>query len=241
MISPLAQRELLEFAQLPSTQTYLCELVKAGSPVGGVLCHHQTQGRGRFDRVWVSPPDSSLTVSLAFHDYPFRADETPRVPPHLIGMAVGLAVAAALRAQIRWPNDVTLHGRKLSGILTELVARPDGARIAVVGIGVNLTQDAFPPELSETATSLVLERGEAPSANVLLRSMLAEVERLPEPTSWSVLDPIWRLFDATPGKKYKVGDQEATALGVGSEGQLLCHIEGETHAVLAAEALFGAG
>lgn len=239
MISPLRSRELLEFAELPSTQTYLCELVRAGSSVGGVIVRHQTQGRGRFDRVWVSPPDSSLTVSLAFHDYPFVPGSTPAVPPHLIGMAVGLAVAGALKAQIRWPNDITLHGKKLSGILTELIPTPSGSRIAVVGIGINLTQEAFPPELAETATSLTLERGATPSARQILDLITGQIERMPDPTSWSVLDPIWRLYDATPGKRYKVGERESTALGVGSDGQLLCEIEGETHSVLAAEALFG--
>ncbi len=239
MRSPLASRELLEFDALASTQTTLAQLVKDGSPVGGVLAHNQTAGRGRFDRVWLSEPDVSLTVSLAFHDYAFKDVSKAPVPPHLIGMAFGLAAAGALRTQIRWPNDLAIEGRKVAGILAELIPNPNGEWVPVVGIGVNLSQKCFDPSVATIATSLALEHGEAPAPRAALERIMKRLEGMPEPTSWQVLDPIWRLFDATRGKKYRVGEEESTAIGVGTDGQLICEVAGETRMVVAAEAIFG--
>jgi hypothetical protein len=76
----------------------------------------------------------------------------------------------------------------------------------------------------------------------LLLGICKRLETLPEPTSWANFDPIWRIFDSTPGKHYRLADgRTGVAIGIGSEGELLCSIDGETESVLAADALFGTG
>jgi BirA family biotin operon repressor/biotin-[acetyl-CoA-carboxylase] ligase len=216
-----------------STQAEAQRLLANREPVGIVLAANQTAGRGRFTREWVSAPGRSLTMSLVFGNY---ADH-PK--PWLIGMAAAVAVAGATRAQLRWPNDLSLRGKKLGGILTEVV-EDDRRRVAIVGVGVNLRPVELPPELAGSVTDLESERGAAPSAADLARTILEHLERLPEPDSWAALAPVWGLFDATPGKKYRDGQGRVlVAIGIGSDGELIASHEGETETVLAADALFG--
>lgn len=150
-------------------------------------------------------------------------------------MSIAVAVASSLHAQLRWPNDVTIGGRKLAGVLTEIKHG-----VPVVGVGVNLNQAEFPPDLSEKATSILLARGHAVDPEIALAGIMAAVLDMPEPDSWDVLKPIWNLFDATPGKAYRLADgQESVAIGIGPDGELITSVEGETTSVLAADALFG--
>jgi BirA family biotin operon repressor/biotin-[acetyl-CoA-carboxylase] ligase len=155
-------------------------------------------------------------------------------------MSVAVAAAGVLRCRLRWPNDLVIDNRKVGGILTELITDGQGRRIPVVGVGVNLNQSEFPEELVEIATSLAIAHGGRFEPETVGRTILARLSDLPEPTSWSDLAPIWSLFDATPGKTFRLPDDRvATALGIGSEGQLMCSVEGESCSVLAAEAIFG--
>jgi BirA family biotin operon repressor/biotin-[acetyl-CoA-carboxylase] ligase len=220
--------------EVGSTQDAAKKLLEEGSDVSIVMAHNQVTGRGRLGRQWVSKPYDSLTTSFIFHDY---ADH-PR--PYLVGMALAIAVAAATHSELRWPNDVIFGLRKAGGILTELFTNSAGKKVPVVGIGINMNQTEFPEPIQEIATSLALEHGRPYSADALVRLILEGIERLPEPKTWADLRPAWDLFDRTPGKLYRLPSGEmAVGLGIGSEGQLLCSVDGESRTVLAAEALFG--
>jgi len=237
MKSPLCEGKWLEFDEVSSTQDQAIQLLRDpnGPKPGVVLAKRQTAGRGRFDRTWFSQPGDSLTLSLVFHAY---ADH-PR--PWLIGMAVAAATAAALHCRLNWPNDLVHERRKLGGILTQLVADPKGRLIPVVGVGINLNITEFPEEIRETATSLALIRPGNYDPGVVAKSLIERIELLPEPDAWSDLSPVWRLFDCTPGKNYRLTDGTvAVGIGIGSEGELICSVQGETQSVLAADALFGA-
>lgn len=233
MRSPLASSILVEYDQVESTQDLAIADVKDGGSAGVILAFDQTKGRGRFDREWISHPGESLTMSLIFREY---ADH-PK--PHLIGMAMAIAAAGAIHSQIRWPNDLTIHQRKVGGILTELISDPSGRLIPVVGIGINLNQTTFPPEIADLATSVHLQTHRVYDPREMASAIINRMATLPEPNNWTDLAIPWSLFDDTPGKRYKLfSGEEGTALSVGGEGQLLCAVDGETVAVLAAEALF---
>lgn len=220
--------------EVESTQDIAAEILTSGWPVGGVIARDQTKGRGRFGRVWKSQPGDSLTMSLIFRDY---ADH-PK--PYLVGMAVAIAAAGVLHGQLRWPNDLTESGLKLGGILTEMIIDVTGRRVPVVGVGINLNQREFPEEIAHLATSAALVHGGSYDAVHIAKKIVDRLESLPEPTGWDVLAPIWNLFDATPGKRFRLmSGEEAVALGIGSEGQLLCSVDGESQAVMAADAIFG--
>lgn len=225
---------ILEFKELPSTQDKAAELLQSGENVGVVFAEHQSKGRGRFQREWVSQPGDSMTASFVFTQYP----DHPQ--PWLIGMSLALAVAGTLRTQLQWPNDVTIGGKKLGGILTELHTNDKGQKIPVIGVGLNLNQTKFPQPIGEFATSLAQQRDSLYDARTVLQTIHDAIEATPEPDSWECLEPAWMLFDDTPGKLYKLPDgKEATAIGLGPNGQLICAVEGETQSVLAAEAIFG--
>jgi BirA family biotin operon repressor/biotin-[acetyl-CoA-carboxylase] ligase len=224
--------EVLE--ETASTQAVAAERLLQGAPTGVVFTHHQTAGRGRFDRKWHSQRGDSLTFSLVFSAY---ADH-PR--PYLVGMAVAAAAAGVVHCQLRWPNDLIEGDRKVGGILTDLLPDADGRRVPVVGVGINLNQTEFPEEIADRATSLHLLHGGAFDAEQVARKIVRRLEVLPEPNAWSDLWPVWELFDATPGKSYRLPTgEDAVGLGIGSEGQLLASVEGESRAIFAAEALFG--
>ncbi|MBS2939085.1 biotin--[acetyl-CoA-carboxylase] ligase [Nocardioides sp. J2M5] len=160
----------------PSTNAALAARARAGEAPGLVLVtEHQTAGRGRLDRVWETPPRSSLTFSVLLRpDLP--ADAWPWLP-----LLTGYAVQAALADRLpdiglKWPNDVLVDGRKVAGILVERVETADGP-VAVVGVGINVDQtlDELPVAL---ATSVSLETGEPVERTGLLGQVLGSLHGL---------------------------------------------------------------
>lgn len=234
MKSPLDLGIWVSFDEVASTQQVAAEHLQRGEPVGVIFAREQTAGKGRFGRVWHSKEGDSLTMSLIFREY---ADHPA---PYLIGMAVACAAAGALHSELQWPNDLVFGDKKVGGILTELLPDEKGRPVPVVGVGVNLNQKSFPAEIADRAISMALYRGGSYDAETLGRTILERLCLLPEPHTWSDLQPIWMLFDHTPGKSYRLADgTEAIALGVGPEGRLICAANGESTSVMAAEAIFG--
>jgi len=235
MTSALGSGPLLSFPVLPSTQDKAAELLAKGESVGIVLAHQQTKGRGRLQRTWLSEPGASLTASFvmtAYADWP---------KPFLVGMAVAVAAAGVLHCHLQWPNDLVIGPHKLGGILTELVPDKKGRKIPVVGIGVNLNQKAFPPEIADRAVSLFLDRGGEYIPETVARQIDERLTSLPDPHEWQDLQPHWAAFDLTRGKSYELPDgRRALAIEIGHDGRLVAAIEGEPIEVLAADAIFGA-
>lgn len=168
-------------------------------------------------------------MSIAFRDY---ADH-PR--PWLIGMATAVAAASVIHCRLRWPNDLFLDDKKAGGVLTEVFQG-----IPVVGVGINVNVVEFPTELTPHATSLALHRPSEYDVRTIAQDIVSRLDDLPEPDHWEPLQPIWSLFDDTPGKHYRLlSGEEALAIGIGPEGELVCSVDGETTMVMAAEAILG--
>lgn len=159
-------------ASTGSTNADLAARARDGAASGSVLVSaHQSAGRGRFDRVWQAPPDTSVAVSVLVR---------PRSPMERWGwlsMLAGMAVTDALRsvagldAGLKWPNDVLVGERKICGILSEAVPVGDGMA-AVVGMGLNvaLTTDELPVP---TATSVRLAGSDADAADLVAGLLVA--------------------------------------------------------------------
>jgi BirA family biotin operon repressor/biotin-[acetyl-CoA-carboxylase] ligase len=159
-------------AESPSTNAHVAERARAGEPAGLVVAaEHQTAGRGRLDRVWVTPPRAALTVSLLVEPTGVPVGRWPWLPL-LTGLAVvdGVRRAAGVDASLKWPNDVLVGERKVAGILVELVDRPAGPA-AVVGIGLNVSATAAELPV-ETATSLALAGATSLDRTALLQALL---------------------------------------------------------------------
>ena len=142
--------EIRRFTSVDSTNRHLL-LEAAGGRGEGVVAvaDEQTAGRGRHGRTWTAAPGAALLVSVLL-----RPDLAPE-RLHLVTLAAGVAAAVAVQetagfdARLKWPNDLVVDDRKLAGILAE----SDGMGALVVGMGLNLRSDAFPPEIAEIATA----------------------------------------------------------------------------------------
>ena len=235
MRSPLASGQWIEIDEVTSTQDVAREsLLEPSQSAGVIFAAQQTRGRGRFDRAWFSEKGNSLTMSLICRE---QANH-PRA--WLVGMAVAAASAAVIHSRLRWPNDLYLDGKKVGGVLTEIMPDHQGRSVPVVGLGINLDVLEFPADIAVHATSLALHRPGVHEPREVGKAIVERLGDMPEPEHWSDLQPIWTLFDDTPGKRYRlISGEEAVAIGIGPEGELVCAVEGETTMVMAAEAILG--
>jgi len=136
------------FSSTVSTNLVALEWLENGSPDGSIIfADHQSSGRGRFDRKWVTQPGSSIAVSIIV-----RPDTREQKYLPLFSPLAGIALADVLKhnlqldAQIKWPNDVLIDRMKTAGILTETVWNAEVLLGLVVGIGVNVFPQSIPPK-----------------------------------------------------------------------------------------------
>jgi BirA family biotin operon repressor/biotin-[acetyl-CoA-carboxylase] ligase len=170
--------EILHFDSLPSTNDRARDLALAGAAEGTVIvAGRQTAGRGRLGRAWSSPAGEGLYLSIILR---------PEVRPanaSVITLAAAVAVAETLsldfgaRADIKWPNDVLVAGRKICGILVESAIEGDRIQHAILGIGVNLAQEDFPEEIRQSATSLLKETGKRVAPGEILEPLFERLDR----------------------------------------------------------------
>lgn len=180
-------RRVLYFQVLSSTMDEAARLAREGAEEGTVvLAEEQTAARGRFQRKWVSQT-GNLYVSILLRPSPSALQYTSI----LSGLAVARAIrkSTGLKPTIKWPNDVRLRGKKVSGILVENSLEGNRVEHAVVGIGINVALDPSTiAELADIATSLNLEAGRVVDRESVLRSLLQEMDNLYLPLKKS---PTW--------------------------------------------------
>ncbi len=167
------------FYKIGSTNTAAMAAAADGIDEGSVfLAEEQTAGRGRGSNSWESERSSGIYCSVVLR---------PPLPPSdvlVLTLAAGLAVRAALMqveprvsADLKWPNDVLIKGRKVCGILTEMHAEVTRVRHIVVGIGINVNQKSFPKDLESLATSLRMETGSKCSRVEVAAALLKSLDR----------------------------------------------------------------
>ena len=211
-----------------STNDLAKQLADGGASHGTVvIAGHQTSGRGRLGRSFHSPADCGIYLTVIL-----RPGCTADKLMHLTcaaGVAMCNAVEAATgyRPGIKWINDLVAENRKLGGILAELSLAPDGTvRYAVVGIGINCNQQAFPEELENIAISLDMATGKGTDRAQLAAAMVAQLERMSNMllSEKSAIMAQYRRDCVTLGREITVirGDDRraATATGVDDEGGL---------------------
>jgi BirA family transcriptional regulator, biotin operon repressor / biotin---[acetyl-CoA-carboxylase] ligase len=223
-------KRFLHFFKIDSTNRIAMELGYAGEPEGTlVLAEEQTAGRGRAGRSWHSERGTGLYFTLLLR---------PRLAPAqapLLTMLAGLSAHAAIQGLtgltpgLKWPNDLLLNGKKVGGILTEMHAEPSVVRFVIVGIGINVNQEKFPPELASIATSLRKESGKMNYRLELLVRLLRQFESdynrfLREGPSF-VVERFQRASNFANGRRVRVetGAESyvGTTAGLSPEGLLL--------------------
>jgi BirA family biotin operon repressor/biotin-[acetyl-CoA-carboxylase] ligase len=221
-----------------STNERARELVEAGAPGGTVLtAREQTAGRGRQGRVWTAPEGKALLYSAILRPL----DERHLLLPLSVPLAV-CAAAEALRpgieCQVKWPNDVWLERRKLSGILIE--AKPqDGWAVIGVGLNLSIAPDEFPSDLRQPAVSLFGATTETRGGS--RRSLPAvatqALNRHLDHWVWAAEEEIlaeWRRRDGLRGREVGWEDGSGVADGIDDRGNLVVVVPGGARVSLGA-------
>jgi len=228
----------LLLTETASTNDVVREQARKGARAGFlVAASRQTRGRGRLGRIWESPPNQGLYVSILLRpDWPCVEAGKLTILSSVAAVDAVEAIAG-FRPQIKWPNDLVAHGKKLAGILIE--TEPNGSRLAfaVVGLGINVSQQTgdFPPELRSLATSLRLATGHSfRRADVLVATLHALQKRLDRP--FAEAREAWAASSLTLGQRVVLttsrGRRHGQALGLDESGALLLRTDtGEVEAV----------
>ena len=223
--------KIQHYFRIGSTNVEAMQAGSNGSSEGSVfLAEEQLSGRGRAGHTWTSPPSTGIYCSILLR---------PTLPPAdalLLSLMAGLAVASAVeqtanvKPDLRWPNDLMIADKKFCGILTEMNAEVTRVRYAVIGIGINVNQPEFPPELAEIAISLRIFAGKEWSrvelTTALLQSLDREYRALISDVS-AAREGIFRRFEANSsyarGKHVRVdedGGYEGVTAGLDTRGFL---------------------
>jgi BirA family biotin operon repressor/biotin-[acetyl-CoA-carboxylase] ligase len=212
-------KNLHYFEQVSSTNDIVRELASKGAPEGTlVIADAQTSGRGRMARSWIAPPGSALLMSLLFR---------PQLSPERIYrpvMACGLAIAESCEqasgqpAYIKWPNDVQIGGKKISGILPESALSSAQIDWIVMGMGINVNM-SFPlhDPLAESAASIRTVLGTEFNRAELLAQVIAGIWKWVQKIENSALDEAWRGRCVTLGQKIQAETPSGKLVGTAEE------------------------
>ncbi len=171
-------RKIIHYFRTDSTNNVALRLAARGAEHGTVvLSEEQTAGRGRLGRSWYSEKSSGIYASVIL-----RPPLSPAAAPILTlvaGLAAHQAVTAVtgLAVDLRWPNDLLVAGKKVSGILTEMSAELDRLHAVVLGFGINVNHREMPAEMKAFATSLRIEGRKTYSRAQILVTLLKELDR----------------------------------------------------------------
>jgi BirA family transcriptional regulator, biotin operon repressor / biotin---[acetyl-CoA-carboxylase] ligase len=226
----LPGRAILFYDTIDSTMN-----AAAGRPLGTiVLAAEQTAGQGRHGHSWHSEAGNGLYCSIVLQ------------PAPMLTLALGLATAEAITAvtgmvcDLRWPNDVMIGGKKAAGILVQLVDN-----LAIGGIGINVSHNTFPAEITAQATSLRLQSGRDFSREDLLTSLIPAVDSFTQMDDASILRLFARASSYASGRRVIVerpeGPIEGVTAGLDSSGFLVIRKDDGTETLVLAGGVRAAG
>ncbi|SKC92874.1 biotin--[acetyl-CoA-carboxylase] ligase [Maledivibacter halophilus] len=171
--------DIYYFKTIDSTNNYGKKLALDGALEGTiVLSDEQTGGRGRLGRAWVSPPGTSISMSIILRPtiYPNEAAKITEITAAAVANAISRVTK--LKTGIKWPNDIIINSKKVCGILTEMSAEINSINYVIVGMGINVNINEFPDEINNVATSLKKELNMEISRKELVINIVNEFEKL---------------------------------------------------------------
>lgn len=241
-------KNLYVYNEVKSTNTVAKFLAMNGAENGTVvISEKQTDARGRSGKSWESPL-GGIWLSIILQPNVHYS----KLP--LITLATGVAVAKAIErtgitsSEIKWPNDIMLHGKKVCGILTEAVTKFNTIENVIIGVGIDANIDIsdFPEELQDGTTTLADELGRKEDENTLIRIFLEEFEKISELFNNEGFEEIlkeWRKRSYSIGKIVEVREPfnknyDAYVVGIGKEGALIVEkIDGTLNKVISGECI----
>ena len=209
--------KLYYFDSIDSTNEYAKSLINKAPEGTVILADQQTEGKGRFEKKWYSPADG-IWMSVILR------------PPDisLISIAAGISVCEGLHmmgilAGLKWPNDILLNGKKIGGILTEIVDET-----VILGIGLNLNIRRFPKELMSIASSVFLETKKHLDKKMVFDLICKQLDDWYAVLKSSKIKRLlekWRLYTVLLGQEVTIemGEKELTGrvLDISNDGGLM--------------------
>ena len=245
-------RKIYYFDTIDSTQKFALGLATKPRENGSiVIAERQTHGRGRQNRKWVSPRGGIwLSILLKPNFEVYQASLFPMATS--LALCMSIEKTLGIKPKLRWPNDVTLNGKKVAGILVDGSVQSNKIDYLVIGIGINFR--VSPREISKNikgatygVTTLVGAKSDV-EPTVLLQSLLAEIETIYNKMISGNLKGIkeeWEKRSSTLGKRVKIlttgSEVSGKAVGLSEEGALLVLSRGRTHRVLVGDVLIQSG
>lgn len=241
-------KDIYIFNEVMSTNTIAKFLSMNGVGNGAVIISEkQTKARGRSGKNWESPL-GGVWLSIILNPNVNHS----KIP--LITLATGVAVENTLKrigvknAEIKWPNDILIHGKKVCGILTEAITSFNTIESVIIGVGIdaNISIENFPEELRENMTTLNDEIGEKVDENLLIKLFLEEFEKISEQfinEEYETILKEWRKNSYTIGKIVEVHEPfskpyDGYVLGISRDGSLVVEkIDGTLEKVISGECI----
>jgi BirA family biotin operon repressor/biotin-[acetyl-CoA-carboxylase] ligase len=224
-------RQIQVFEETTSTNDVMARIGRSGAKEGVVVfAESQTKGRGRMGRTWISPARKGLWFSILLRPAIQPQAATQFTIAAANSLVRGIKAQTGVNAEIKWPNDILIRGKKIAGILTEMSAELDHLKELILGVGidVNLEASAFPAELRKIATSIRIESGQmvdrAGLAVAILRELDVDYERIQHGEFDAIADE-WLRHCTTIGAQVsiRVGDRvvRGVAEALDGDGALL--------------------
>jgi len=228
------QQAFRYYASVDSTNDIAMQWLKEGATQGSVvIADEQRNGRGRKGRTWSTPPGVAIALSVIL--------KPPAEHANQLSMLAALAVvdlcayAGIQNVGIKWPNDVQINGKKVSGILPEAAWEGDELRGVVLGIGVNVRVQ-FEGDLAQTATNLEPESGKSLDRADLIGYLLERINFWSSQIDTAVVFEAWRNRLNTIGQRVQVESIRGIAQAVDRSGALLIKTsDGSIQRVLAGD------
>lgn len=220
---PEIRDKILHFQEVETTMDRAKELARKGAPhLSCVVAEHQTKGRGRLNRNWISSR-GGLWFTLILR---------PLLPPHLVyiyNFAASLSLSRVLNRlfnldiSVKWPNDLLLGGKKLAGMLSEMETRGDMVQFLVIGIGINVNNDPVNKEFKAISLKNVLKKNL--SRKEILAAFLSEFQTRIQEINCPEIIALWKEQTSTIGCRVRVETfdkiHEGTAVDVDETGALI--------------------
>ena len=229
-------KHLLEYDTLDSTNTFSHDLVSKSNPSEGtvVFTHHQTAGKGQYGRKWASIAGQNITLSIILKPTFLKVSDQ-----FYLNIITSLAVANTLeyyikdQVKIKWPNDVYVEDKKICGILIQNNLSGQKIVNSVVGIGINVNQDQFHPDLPNP-TSLKLLTKKDHDIKEIRETLCGELEKvylqLKDEKQKIIMEEYQeRIYRLGVKTKFKIEEREVEGIisSINSNGQLMIDIKGE--------------
>ncbi|NOZ70877.1 MAG: biotin--[acetyl-CoA-carboxylase] ligase [Chloroflexi bacterium] len=243
---PLLGVPLIKFATIPSTQDWARGWAELGAAEGLVVwALSQSEGRGRGERKWWSPPAGGLYLSLLLRPAIALTQASEMTMLTALAACDTCTALAGIRPRPKWPNDLLYHGRKLAGILSEQSVQGERLRYVIVGLGLNINTDFSHTPLAATATSLKAETGQSYDLERACALFLQALDRRYQQWRDEGISPFlaWRRQLEPIGRRVRVRrsgqpDLVGRAIEATPQGALLVRDEeGQVHTIWAGDVI----